>query len=74
MDKLGKEMADCFDKVINPPDNTIEVFGCKKGKNHCVSGFGDCENQSVYMGICIYYEPQQIIGPREKCKGKPKQE
>jgi len=34
-----------------------KVFGCKLGKNHCVTGTGDCENQSVVDGYCRYYEP-----------------
>ena len=36
-----------------------EIFGCKLGMNHCVSGTSDCKNQSVVNGCCKYYLPKQ---------------
>jgi len=36
-----------------------EIFGCKLGMNHCVSGTSDCKNQSVVNGCCKYYLPKK---------------
>ena len=34
----------------------VEKFNCELGMNHCVSGTGNCEYQSVVNGCCKYYK------------------
>ena len=33
-------------------------FHCELGKNHCISGLSDCENQSVVNGYCKHFKPK----------------
>lgn len=46
-------------KVKNK-DKEVEVFGCELGMNHCVTGTGDCDNQSVVDGYCKFYKPLKV--------------
>ena len=49
----------CCDKWEKFLLSKKEIFGCKLGMNHCVSGTSDCKNQSVVNGCCKYYLPKK---------------